>query len=253
MNHAGAPPGTLFRTAHDYGVRSSVLLPLHGISFDSSISAWLPEAIGNRTREFIRDFDGLVILGGTIGVNDVDRYDYIQAIRQLIRAFGEKSRPVLGLCLGAQLIASAYGARVFPLPEFEFGFLPQSFCLSSQEDSLLRGFQEPLYAMQWHRDSFDLPEGATHLMTGQVLAQAFRLGNCIYGFQFHFEVDEGILRRWCMIRARDLNIPEQKFLEQQEESWRPHIFGQEIFAKTVMTRWLDLVAARKTSSIAIAP
>lgn len=249
MNHAGAPPGILLRITRDIGARSSIFLPLHELSFDPDVPARLPDDSGGCTEEFTRDFDGLVILGGAIGVNDTDRYPYIQAICRLIRAFGQTSRPVLGVCLGAQMIASAYGARVFPSPEFEFGFSPLSFLPASYDDPLVSGFQNPLYAMQWHRDSFDLPEGAVHLMSGRVPAQAFRLDEYVYGFQFHFEVNEAIFRHWCKSRAYELDIPEQDFLEQQEESWRTHQPRQEEFAHAIMTRWLDFVAERKSSSI----
>ena len=241
MNHAGAPPGTLLRITREHGAQASILLPLHGISFDPDVPARLPG-------DPAADFDGLVILGGAIGVNDSPPRPCIEAQRRLIRAFGDSSRPVLGLCLGAQLIASAYGGEVFPLPEQEFGFLPHDFLPAAREDPLLGGMHGPLCAMQWHRDSFRLPEDAVALMTGaQVPAQAFRLGKNIHGFQFHFEVDEAILRRWCAVRARELDVPEAEFLAQQEEFWRLHQPGQEDFADVVMTRWLDRAASGRIS------
>ena len=244
MNHAGAPPGTLLRVARDYGARVSILLPLHEISFDPDVPARLPE----EPKEFSADFDGLVILGGAIGVTDSPCHPCIEAQRRLIRAFGDSSRPVLGLCLGAQLVASAYGGEVFVLPQLEFGFLPQTFLPAAREDHLLGGLDKPFSAMQWHKDSFHLPEGAVALMTrAEVPAQAFRLGENLHGFQFHFEVDETILRHWCALRAQELTVPEAGLLVQQEESWRIHQAGQADFAAIVMTRWLDRTAVAAAS------
>ena len=244
MNHAGAPPGTLTRIIREHGTRASVLLPLHELSFDSEVPARLPDS----PDEVAERFDGLVILGGVMSVNDSGRYPFLDKTRRLIRAFGVVEAPVLGICLGAQLIASAYGSEIFASPEFEFGFRKQEFLPASEGDSLLKGFAEPLWAMHWHQDSFDIPEGAVHLMTSEkVPSQAFRMGSCAYGFQFHFEVHEPILRRWTALRAKEIGIPEEDFLAQQAESWRIHQPRQEAFAQTIMTRWLDLVAERHFS------
>lgn len=237
MNHAGAPPGTLIRITRDYGARSSVLLPLHKISFDPALPARLPE----NPADLAGSFDGLVILGGTISVRKDKDYPFLEEIRRLIRFFGENSRPVMGICLGAQLIASAYGAKVFRSPAFEFGFHREDFLPESREDSLLYGFQEPLWAMQWHEDSFDLPESATLLMSGgEVPNQAFRIGTGTYGFQFHFEVDFPILQRWTRLRAKEIDADADEFLAKQEKIWLRHQARQEEFARIVMTRWLDL-------------
>lgn len=237
MNHAGAPPGTLLRITREYGARPSVILPLHAMSFEPGLPARLPDD----PADFLDDFDGVVILGGAIGVKDAERYPFLDQTRRLIRVFGGNSRPVLGICLGAQLIASAYGAKVYRSPAFEFGFHREDFLPKAHDDSLLRGFTEPLWAMQWHEDSFDLPDGATLLMSGgDVPAQAFRVGGNVYGFQFHFEVDCPILRRWTRMRARELGIDEDKFLAEQEKTWLKHQSRQEKFARIVMTRWLDL-------------
>ena len=237
MNHAGAPPGTLMRITRDYGARASVLLPLHEISFDPALPARLPE----NPAELAGNFDGLVILGGAVSVRNEESHPFLGEIRRLIRAFGENSRPVMGICLGAQLIASAYGAKVFRSPAFEFGFHREDFLPESREDPLLRGFGEPLWAMQWHEDSFDLPESAVLLMSGgEVPAQAFRIGANTYGFQFHFEVDLPILRRWTRLRAGEIDADADEFLAEHERIWRRHQPRQEEFARIVMTRWLDI-------------
>ena len=237
MNHAGAPPGTLMRITRDHGARPSVLLPIHKMSFDPALPARLPE----NPADLAENFDGLVVLGGAISVRNDSDYPFLEETRRLIRAFGENSRPVLGICLGAQLIASAYGAKVFRSPAFEFGFHREEFLPESGEDPLLQGFKEPLWAMQWHEDSFDLPESAVLLMSGgKVPAQAFRIGTSTYGFQFHFEVDLPILRRWTRMRAKEVNADADEFLAEQERIWRFHQPRQEEFARIVMTRWLNL-------------
>jgi len=142
-------------------------------------------------------------------------------------------------------VASAFGARVYPLPVEEFGFLPLTFLSAASQDPLLCGAEPGLHIMQWHEETFDLPAGAVGLVTRAACpSQAFRLGDAIYGLQFHLETTPATLRRWIALRAQWNSSPEEPIRVQVEEGLERHFDGQRRFAFAVMNRWLDLVARR---------
>jgi GMP synthase-like glutamine amidotransferase len=128
--------------------------------------------------------DFLVIMGGPMSVNDEVTYPWLISEKQFIRQFIAAGKPVLGICLGAQLIASAMGARVYPSPRKEIGWhhIESTECA----DPPLFGNRETVF--QWHGETFDLPEGARHLARSEVCEnQAFALGDRVIGLQFHLE------------------------------------------------------------------
>ncbi len=134
----------------------------------------------------------LVILGGPQGAND--QLQYLQDEQQLIRQFVEHEKPVLGICLGAQLIAKTFGASVHRGSKTEIGFYHDLHLDSASE--LFENFSNPFSAFHWHSDTFDLPDGATRLAHSEHYAnQAFQIGTAI-GVQFHFEVDRDMVDGW---------------------------------------------------------
>ncbi len=136
----------------------------------------------------VRD-SGLVVLGGPMGAYEADRYPHLRAEIELIRAFLAAERPVLGICLGAQLLAAAAGARVYPGERGkEIGWAPVQLTEAGVHDPLWTGFPESFDTFHWHGDTFDLPAGAELLAHTEAYVQAFRLGPAAYGVQFHPEV-----------------------------------------------------------------
>lgn len=187
-------------------------------------------------------YDGLIILGGPMHAEDDQNYPQLKGMINLILQFYSEQKPVLGVCLGAQIIARAFGGRVYKHLLFELGFKP---VLLVAEDKLLGECLEELYVMQWHFDTFDLPEEATLLMCGkQCHNQVFRIGNNIYGFQFHLEVTREILQNW--IDSKDefveRNYPE--FLEQLTLQMERYLEDSMLFCHQVVNAWLDLVESR---------
>ncbi len=134
------------------------------------------------------EFSHLVILGGTMSVNDESDHLFLVQEKRLIREMIARSRPVLGICLGAQMIASALGARVSPCRK-EVGWSPVWWIKP------LPGFPEKTMVFQWHGESFELPHGARLICRGDVENQAFLLGSAL-GVQFHIEVTGEMIRRW---------------------------------------------------------
>ncbi len=136
-----------------------------------------------------------------MNVGDASHLAHLREEMALIRAFGQAGRPVLGICLGAQLAAGALGARVYPAAAPEVGFLPVRLTPAAQDDPLLAGFPPEPVVLQWHSQTFDLPEGATRLAGSTVCPnQAFRLGT-VWGLQFHLEADSRLATRWAQEMA----------------------------------------------------
>lgn len=148
----------------------------------------------------IARYNGLVVLGDPMNVDDLERHLHLAVEVELIRQAIEQGLPVLGICLGAQLIAKALGAPVFANGAKEIGWYDVSPTPSAKEDPLFRDFGEVETIFQWHSDAFDLPMGAVSLAASQTCRhQAFRHGANVYGFQFHLEVDEPLIERWLTV------------------------------------------------------
>jgi GMP synthase-like glutamine amidotransferase len=141
------------------------------------------------------DLGGLVILGGPMGVYEEDRYPALGAERRLARRAVEQGLPVLGICLGAQLLASALGARVYPGPRKEIGWEPLVLTEAGSADPVLGPLTKAPVVFHLHGDTFDLPAGAVHLArTAGYAMQAFRVGTRAYGLQFHLEFSLATVR-----------------------------------------------------------
>jgi GMP synthase (glutamine-hydrolysing) len=145
-------------------------------------------------------YDGLVILGGPMGVNDSDGYPHLNNEVQAIQKAIEKNIPILGICLGAQLIAKALGGEVRKNIIKEIGWFDIVTTEEGQNDPLLKKFSHQEKICQWHQDTFDLPTGSVHLASSKDCEnQAFRFGDKVYGFQFHLEVDQQMIERWLKV------------------------------------------------------
>lgn len=132
------------------------------------------------------DIDLLVIMGGPMSVNDEDRFPWLIAEKRFVRDIIKKGIPVLGICLGAQIIANALGAPVYPNREKEIGWY-EIQAVSSPDSSLFR-FPQTAEVFHWHGETFDLPAGAKLLASSEACKhQAFQVGKTVIGLQFHLE------------------------------------------------------------------
>jgi len=137
------------------------------------------------------NFDLLVIMGGPMGANDDRRFKWMATEKAFIEAAIEKNKPVLGICLGSQLIASILGARVYANREKEIGWFPIELDPPEVSRTPLQALQQRSMVFHWHGDTFDLPKGARHLARSRACEnQAFVYGEAIVGLQFHLEVAE---------------------------------------------------------------
>lgn len=133
---------------------------------------------------------GLVVLGGPMSVNEQYEYPYLTDEIELIQSAVATGKPVLGVCLGSQLLAAALGASIRPNPVKEVGWHPVELTDEANGDPLFGGVRASFPAFHWHGDTFDLPTGSVHLAASPLCRhQAFRYGANAYGVQFHLEVD----------------------------------------------------------------
>jgi GMP synthase (glutamine-hydrolysing) len=146
---------------------------------------------------------GLVFMGGPMSAND--DLPFIRQELELIRQAVAAGQPVLGICLGAQLIAKALGARVYRNPVKEIGWFPVDWTEAARRDPLLAGLSGPETVFHWHGETFDLPRGAQWLAQSERCRnQAFRAGAGVYGFQFHLEATPEMIAGWV---TQDLTAP----------------------------------------------
>ena len=145
----------------------------------------------------LSNYDGLIVLGGHMNVDQVDEFPYLIPELEAIKEAITLDMPILGICLGSQLLAKALGANVTKNESKEIGWYDVMVTEEGRSDPLLSKFNNVEKLFQWHGDTFEIPKGAVHLATSEnCINQAFRYGNKIYGLQFHLEVDEAMIQRW---------------------------------------------------------
>ena len=174
--------------------------------------------------------DGLVVMGAPWGAYEEDQHPFLRKECDVLRAVTRRGLPVLGVCLGAQLLARALGAKAFPGHGAEIGFGAIELTEAGRKDALLTGLGGHLPAFHWHGDTFTLPQGAVLLASSPMYPhQAFRLGSRAYGFQFHIEPDTDTWTAW-----RD-HLPKALIDEAETQKMRIKEAGQK-----VISRFFDL-------------
>ncbi|HEY4845385.1 MAG TPA: type 1 glutamine amidotransferase [Candidatus Dormibacteraeota bacterium] len=191
------------------------------------------------------EFAGLVVFGGEMNVDEIERYPYLLAQRQLLRRAVDAGLPVLGICLGAQMLARALDARVYRAPVRELGFKPVRLTEAGQADPLVGAFHSGDLVFQWHEDTFDLPDGAELLAAGDdVLVQAFRMGRNAWALQFHFEVDADGVNAWLRSAEPSLERVWKRSAEEVRDELRLYIDAQQQRAQALFAAFADQVRAR---------
>ncbi len=230
QNSSTAPLGVLNQYIRDRDVSLEILTPLAGERLPISTA-----------------YNGLIILGGPMNAEDDAQYPHLMDVVRLVQLFAAEHKPILGICLGAQLIARAFGSRVYQHEIVELGFTPLRLIPTAIADdpllkSLLPSDSETVHIMEWHFDTFDLPDRAKLLMTGDSCQnQAYRLDDNIYGFQCHFEVDRAILQGW-LANGRDyLQSNHPNFPEQLANQADLYLNQSNLFCHKICHAWLDLV------------
>ena len=184
--------------------------------------------------------DLMIVLGGPIGAYDDGIYPFLMQELNAIEQRLAAGHATMGICLGAQLIARAAGARVYPSGRKEIGFGPIALTAAG-EASCLAPFAEDPVTLHWHGDTFDLPAGSVHLAATDLCRnQAFAIGSNIIGFQFHPEVDPRGIESWLIghafeLAASGIDLPNLR------TAARVHAQEVERKAQAVISRWLDQI------------
>jgi GMP synthase-like glutamine amidotransferase len=146
-------------------------------------------------------------MGGAMGVYDTDAYPWLETERRWIRRTVEEGVPVLGVCLGAQQLAAALGAAVTTGPSPEIGVDEVELTAEGRTDPVLGPEGDRVSVIQWHGDTFEIPDGAVRLASGaRYRNQAFRYGRVAYGLQFHIEVDQAMADAWAPELPPDVTL-----------------------------------------------
>ena len=149
-----------------------------------------------------RAFDAIIAMGGPMGALDETDHPWLVDEKRLIGDAVRSGLPFWGVCLGVQLLAASLGARVYPGSAPEVGLLPVMLTDEALADPVFAGMPRELLSLQWHGDTFDLPDGAVLLAGSPAYPnQAFRFGTGAYGVQFHLEVSPGLAREWADVPA----------------------------------------------------
>jgi len=213
LHQAHSTPGRVGRLLHEHGFQLDIRRPPLGDP--------LPKTLG--------DHAGAVVFGGPMSAND--EHDWLRAEIDWINVPLKEQKPFLGICLGGQLLARTLGHRVYGHPEgrAEIGYYP---IRPTEAGHALCDVEFPHRVYQWHREGFDLPNGATLLAEGDDFeAQAFRYGARAYGLQFHPEVTYAMMCRWTTRAHERMALPGAHPRHAHLSGWFEH--------DAAVARWSD--------------
>ena len=222
------PPGVFEDVLHERGAE------LHRVELDEGQP--LPDW---------REFDAMVAMGGPMSANDDPELPWLTGEKLLIGDATRAGIPYWGVCLGVQLLAASLGARVYPGPQPEVGLLPVDLTEDGRADPVFGGLEKGLATLQWHGDTFDLPDGAVLLASSPAYAnQAFRFERA-YGVQFHLEVSAEMAREWAEVPAYVASLARTLGAEQAPAFLAAIEQGADAMreeGRALFERWLDRVA-----------
>jgi GMP synthase (glutamine-hydrolysing) len=201
-------------------------------------------------------YDGLIVLGGSMNVEDQQHHAHLRTELRCIEAALKREMPVLGICLGAQLLAHALGAPVLRNPRAEIGWYRLETTEAGRLDPVTAPLGSGAPVFQWHSRHFGIPEGAVHLARSRDCEQqAFRYGERAYGLQFHLEASASMIQRWldtphyrAELEAAGLGHD----VEHIRAQTRRLVHAQQARAEAVFSRFLDLAGSAPKAARALA-
>ncbi|MCO7225320.1 gamma-glutamyl-gamma-aminobutyrate hydrolase family protein [Pleionea sp. CnH1-48] len=201
----------------------------------------------------LRGYDGLVVLGGPMNIGQEANYPHLDVEKALIREAIELGIPILGICLGAQLIASSMGADVRQMDEREVGWTELAPTPAGGADKVIQHFGSSEMVFQWHEYTFELPSGAELLVSGQQCHnQAFRLNDNVYGFQFHLEANLPLIQRWLRLPQHLEELGLEQAEARIESIWAQTLYQMDrslALSHQVFSQFLSLLPAVKAQQV----
>jgi GMP synthase (glutamine-hydrolysing) len=229
-----APPGILGQALIAHGFHYDTVFPVARFaSYAPMDYPGLPLGPAN--------YAGLIVLGGPMSARDEHLYPFLTETMGLIRAFAAAERPVLGVCLGAQMIAHAFGGEIYRLDRLESGFFRFDLTPEGRADPLFKDVPQPVTAFENHYEATRNVPGAVPLVSGGACpVQAFRIGTKTYGVQFHIEVTIDIVRDWIRMFGADFCRDEPRLLTDLDREFEMHFADYVRVCETLTRNWLAL-------------
>jgi len=186
------------------------------------------------------DYCGLVVLGGAQGVYELDEYAYLKDEIELVKTFIENKKPVIGLCLGAQILATALGGEVLQNSQKEIGWFEIQIEEAASNDDLFMAHPDKALAFHFHGDYFRLPPQCVSLAKSEMTeCQAFRFADNVYGFQFHAEVDKKLVDVMC--RSNEAYMKANGYdAESVIAESDNNLTGYQLRCSFILNKWLDM-------------
>ena len=184
--------------------------------------------------------DLVLVLGGPIGIYEIERYPFLKDELAVIEDVLKKNIPIIGICLGCQALAAVLAARVYPGPQAELGW--DRLTLTDEGKASPLGVLEGLHVLNWHGDTFDLPSGATRLASTPITPnQAFSCGPNVLALQFHVELPERDMERWLIGHTLELAKNNVDLAKMREETGR-YAPPTNAASRKLFNDWLDGVS-----------
>jgi GMP synthase-like glutamine amidotransferase len=231
---ATAPAGVIGETLIAEGAVYDTLLPIERYASHAPFGyPGLPSEVG--------DYAGLLVLGGPMSANDTGKYSFLGETMALIRAFAAADRPVLGICLGAQIIARAFGGEVYRMKRLESCYHTMQVTPEGRSDAVFSALGPEVTSFQNHFEAVRNVQGAVTLATGGACpVQAFRVGRAIYATQFHPEVTIDIVRDWIRKFGATFTEHEPRLLTDLDRQFAEHFAMARTQCQTLVRGWMAL-------------